>query len=305
MGRDWRDVAREQHGVVHREQLLDCGLTSHMIRKRVARAELVTVLPSTYRVGGVPDSWHARLMAGQLWGGDCFISHRAAGAIWGLDGFEHQQLVELSTYSAKRHRDVISHRLDAEDRPAMRTIGGFRVSSLERTLLDVAGVTPRPIVERALEDALRKGLTTLDRLWEDLELDGGTGRKGTGPLRAMLEAHDDSAARTRSVLESKMLRILKGVQEQGLEIDHLVTDGAARYYLDFAYPAMSLGIETHGIRWHFGNERWQRDLERDRRLARLGWEVLYFTWNDVHRNPQTVEEEVRGFLRTRADSALP
>lgn len=185
----------------------------------------------------------------------------------------------------------------------MRTIGGFRVSSLERTLLDISGVAPRPVADRALEDALRKGLTTLDRLWQDLALDGGSGRKGTGPLRAMLEAHDDSTVRTRSVLESKMLRILKRVQEQGLEVDHLVTDGAARYYLDFAYPAASLGIETHGLRWHFGNQRWQRDLERDRHLARLGWEILYFTWNDVHRNPRTVEEEVRGFLRTRANSA--
>lgn len=289
--------------MVHREQLVACGLTGHMIRTRISNGELVPVLPSTYRTGGVPDSWHARLMAGQLWGGECFTSHRSAAALWDLDGLEHQQVVELSTYTAKRHRDIITHRLDPDDRPALRTIGGFRVSSPERTILDISGTEPSRVAARVLEDALRKGLTTLDRLWEDLDLDGGHGRKGTASLRKFLEERDGDSTRTRSALESKMLAILKRIGGEGLAVDHLVVDGSTRYYLDFAYPALMLGIETHGLRWHFGNEKWNRDLQRDRHLARMGWEVLYFTWQDVHREPKRVEEEIRGFLRARAESA--
>ena len=99
-----------------------------------------------------------------------------------------------------------------------------------------------------------------------------------------------------------MLAILMRVQSEDLVSDHPVT--GTNYRLDFAYPALRLGIETHGLRWHFGEERWKRDLRRDRRLAQLGWEILYFSWDDVHLEPGRVEQEVRGFLRERAIRAV-
>jgi very-short-patch-repair endonuclease len=299
----WRRIAEEQYGVIHREQLAAAGLTPAEIRTRIARGDLVSILPSTYLLGGAPQTWEARLMGGELWAGDCFISHRSAAALWNLDGFDHIRVVELSAYSAKRNPRVILHRLRAEDRPALRMIGGFRVSAPERTLLDLAGSSSRETVAGALEDALRRRITTLDRLWETWELDGGPGRKGTSGLRDLLAARDHRSDRLRSRLESKMLALLTSVQSEGLEADYRVSCGGTIYFLDFAYPAFNLAIETLGLRWHFGEEKLKKDLARDRRLSAIGWEVLYYTWDDVHHNPNAVTAEIAAFLRKRQQTA--
>lgn len=302
--RSWRDLAQRQHGVIHREQLTAEGFSAHAIRTRVARGELVDYLPNTFRVGGTPDTWHSRLKAAELWGGDCFVSHRSAAALWELDGFDHQRPVEISTYTAKRHPSVITHRLDQDDRPALRNLGGFRLSVPERTILDLAGISTPTVVALALEDALRRKLTTLDRMWDGWELDGGHGRKGTACLRRLLAERDDRWEKLRSRLEAKMMRILTRVDSTGLEVDFPVIDAASHYRLDFAFPEVRLGVETHGLKWHFGEERWKKDLKRDRHLALLGWEILYYSWDDVHQEPARVEAEVRSFLRARALSRL-
>lgn len=59
---------------------------------------------------------------------------------------------------------------------------------------------------------------------------------------------------------------------------------------------MKLGIEGHSLGWHFGEERWKKDLRRDRRLSVLGWTVLYFVWDDVMLAPRLVEAEVNEAL---------
>lgn len=174
----------------------------------------------------------------------------------------------------------------------------------ERTILDLAGISTPTLVARALEDALRRKLTTLDRMWDGWELDGGHGRKGTACLRRLLAERDGRWEKLRSRLEAKMMRILVRVHSAALESDYPVLDANTEYRLDFAYPAARLGIETHGLKWHFGEERWKKDLKRDRHLALLGWEILYYSWDDVHLEAARVEEEVRSFLHARAVSAL-
>ena len=70
--------------------------------------------------------------------------------------------------------------------------------------------------------------------------------------------------------------------------------------LDFAYPELRLGIETHGYRFHAGRERWQRDIRRENRLKQLGWVVLVYTWDDVVGDEARVVEEVSLALTRRA-----
>ena len=66
------------------------------------------------------------------------------------------------------------------------SIGSIRVTDPTRTLLDLGAVVPPWRVERALDDALRRGLTTLRRLRRRLRADGGPRgrrlRRGGAPL---------------------------------------------------------------------------------------------------------------------------
>ena len=92
-------------------------------------------------------------------------------------------------------------------------------------------------------------------------------------------------------MESKLLSILK--QTPGRPIPNFcVSIGHHKYYLDFAFPEARLGVECHGLRWHFGEERWRRDLARDRHLSLDGWSMLYYVWDDIQFAPETIAEEV-------------
>jgi hypothetical protein len=73
------------------------------------------------------------------------------------------------------------------DCPTRRTIEGIPVTSVERTLLDLAGLVPARTAGLCLDDALRRRLTTLGRLQKALSENGGVGRKGSvspSPLMA-------------------------------------------------------------------------------------------------------------------------
>jgi len=80
----------------------------------------------------------------------------------------------------------------------------------------------------------------------------------------------------------------------------VVSRGRVVARLDFAYPGLKVGIETHGYRWHGGYERWRRDISRENRLKRMGWLILVFTWDDVVGDARRVVLEISDALTQRA-----
>jgi very-short-patch-repair endonuclease len=63
--------------------------------------------------------------------------------------------------------------------------------------------------------------------------------------------------------------------------------------IDFAYPDLLLGVEVGGKGSHTGPAAEERDSRRHNRLTALGWEMLYFAWNDVVKRPDYVLQAVR------------
>lgn len=101
-----------------------------------------------------------------------------------------------------------------------------------------------------------------------------------------------------SELEGRLSRVLRRAGLPTPVAQHEVRTSRGRFVarLDFAYPELRLGIETHGYRWHGGRERWARDLARENRLKRMGWTVLVFTWDEVTGEPERVVGEVADLL---------
>src|SRR3954470_21640887 len=88
------DVARRQHGVVARWQLLDLGIGEYAVRHRLRAGRLHAVFPGVYAVG------HRRLTRRGHWmaaalacGPAAVLSHRTAaalhGVLWPRDGWPH------------------------------------------------------------------------------------------------------------------------------------------------------------------------------------------------------------------------
>lgn len=253
-----------------------------------------------YRLRGSPRTWRSELIAACLWAGpDSFVSHRAAARLYAL--VDDDPPIELALWSGKSRPDVITHRLQPGDRPRLRRLAGFRVASPERTLLDLAAVLPAPAAGRAVDEALRRGLTTLAKLRAILAREGRSGRNGTAALRLLLALRQGLDARAESELERRLASLLRraGLPPPIAQYEVRTRRGPP-IRLDFAYPALKLGIETHGYRWHGGRDRWQRDIRRENRLKRMGWTVFVYTWDDVASDPARVIEEVRGVVMALA-----
>ena len=76
-------LARRQHGVVSRTQLVEAGLGRGAIAHRLKGGRLHRVFPSVYVVGNGLLSVEGRWLAGVLSGGpDAVLSHRSAAALW-------------------------------------------------------------------------------------------------------------------------------------------------------------------------------------------------------------------------------
>ena len=232
-------------------------------------------------------------MAVVLHGGSTALaSHRSAGLLWRLDGLE-QDAIEVSIQAGRSIKGALVHRRRPTDNPAVVAKDGIPTTGIERTLLDLCAVVSKRRAALAMEDALRRGATTLAKLRELL----ATPRAGTRSLRELLEARDDRDASVESRLEAALLRLLRDHDLPLPEQQYRVISGDDLIgRLDFAYPDLRLGIETDGYRWHSGVESWKRDLRRENRLKLLGWTVLRFSWWDVHERPELVASEIRAAL---------
>lgn len=99
-------IAVGQLGLVTLGQLRELKVTRHQRERLLATKQIVRVAHDVYRLGGVPFTWQARIAAAQLaLGSDAFASHRSAAALYGLDGFDQQRVID----SASRPNDRLGN----------------------------------------------------------------------------------------------------------------------------------------------------------------------------------------------------
>jgi very-short-patch-repair endonuclease len=234
-------------------------------------------------------------MAAVLAGGDTALaSHRAAAQLWELEGI-NDGIIEISAKAGRRIRGAVTHRRGSRDDPHAVLVSAVPTTGVERTLIDLAAVVGPHRTGIALDDALRRGRTSLRDL--HTEIAKYRNRAGLRTLRRLLTERDPSFERAESALESAFLRLI-GRHDLPNPIAQFTVRGPddRKARLDFAYPSVLLGVELDGYRWHSGMERWKNDLRRENHLKLMGWTVLRFTWEDVHDRPESVSAQLREAL---------
>ena len=300
-------LASARYGLVTRSQLIAAGFTDKMIRTRVARGWLEVVHPGVYRVAGTPRSWHQDMLAALLYvGGDAAASHRSAAFHWGLDG-PFNGFVELSEslLLGTRPHGAHVHRSTDLAPEYTTTRRGIPVTKPARTLLDLGAVVRRPILDRAVDDALAKKLVTYEGLLVILDDLGRRGRRGTALLRASL------AERTgvpESVLEAAFQRLVSRSHLPTPEYQYEVHDDTGRFVarVDAAYPDLRIAIELDGAATRVGREALHYDNERQNRLVDCGFLLRRYGWRSVVGAPdKTMGDLDRTIRRRRAELCLP
>lgn len=268
-------------------------MSEYKIRYRRRRGAWRQVFPGVYRLPGVPNSFENDLIAAGLWLGDRghFFGGTAAFVL-GLEGIAKPRAIEVAICRGSGAPGIETHRFAANSHPRTRRVMGLRLPSTELMLLECAATLPVKSVGRAMDDALRRRMTSVARLRAFVADNAAKGRGGSRVMRLLVAGRDPDDERVRSSLETRMLRILRKIEGLLFLPDHPIQVGGRRYVIDFFLPAPSIGIECHSRKWH-GVERSNGDIRRHRRLAGAGIELLYFDWDDVTFTPDETEQEIR------------
>jgi very-short-patch-repair endonuclease len=263
---------------------------------------IVAMFPGVYRPAAVPPTPMLWLRAAVLAGGpQAHASHRSAA--WMLDwpgGRGDLCEIVVPHDHRPRLRGVTVHRTYRLPDAHRRVVDGLPVTSVDRTLADLGAVVRPDVVQAAVETAVVRRLTTVDRLWELIDDHGRKGRNGIGALRLALEEWMLSERPPDSVLEIAFARLVKREGLPEPDYQRWVEVGGRRYRIDAAWPDQMLAVEVDGWETRKTYRAFQSDTDRQNAITLAGWQFIRFTWTDVVRRPAYVARQIAealGLLR--------
>jgi very-short-patch-repair endonuclease len=284
-------VAASQWGVVGAGQLRRCGMSRSMVSRRLKEGRLLRLHRGVYAFGHDRLRPEGLLLAAVLACGDrAVLSHRAAADRWGLLPSARASIdvtVEGGGGRPRRpgiHVHVARH-LDPRD---VTVRDGIPLTTVARTLVDLAATCPARQAERALEQAYVQRLLAPGSIEEALARAHG---RPTRPLRELL-AKRRPVSITRNQLEEAFLAIARAA---GLP-DPEVNVPLHGYEADFLFRDRRLVIETDGFGAHGTKRAFEHDRERDVELALKGFDVHRFTHDQVILEPARTGERLRRLL---------
>jgi Transcriptional regulator, AbiEi antitoxin/Protein of unknown function (DUF559) len=282
----WR-LARRQHGLVTRADLIGLGFTRKGIEQRLATGRLHPVARGVYAVGWPQLTRERRWMAAVLaCGAGANLSHRSAGALWKI-ATERGSRVDVSSRLRRRHRrDWIRARTRPTLRPEdLTTRSGIPVTTPVRTLLDLAAeLGPLPL-ERAVNEADKRNL--IDPVALRAALAGYSGEPGVRALRKLLDR--DTFQLSDSDLEI-LFRPIAAAAGLPPPLGKRIVNG---FEVDFHWPDLSLVVETDGLLYHRTPSAQARDRIRDQTHTASGLTTLRFTHRQVKYEPAYVTETLK------------
>jgi len=201
-------LATRQHGVVTRWQLASLGFGVKAIEAALGEGRLSQVHEEVFAVGHTRVSqrgqWWAAVLA---YGPDAVLSHQSGAVLWELRRRRRGPIhvtAALGRQGVRRRRGIWIHRckLRAEETTVHE---GIRVTTVGRTLFDLAEVAPYEEVKKAAEAADRRNLLRLRELEEVCER--GNGRRALRPVHRLL-VELGAPAEGRSPLEIRFAKFL-------------------------------------------------------------------------------------------------
>ncbi len=191
------------------------------------------------------------------------------------------------------------HRGKRLDRADRAELDGIPITTVARTLIDMAGRLEDHRLLAVTEDLIRRDLVAPDRLRARLHALRASGRPGGGRLEALLDQRGDGRP-LESALEALAWPIIR---RSGVPLparQHWVTTTRGRYRLDFAWPGLKVALECEGWSHHGGRAAWGKDRARLAELVAAGWRILPITWEICRGNPGQVVEWIRMTLANAA-----
>jgi predicted transcriptional regulator of viral defense system len=288
------ELAERQHGVIARRQLLRLGFTRDEIDYRVGIGRLYVVHRGVYAVGHKRITLDGRRMAAVLaCGNEAVLSHRDAGAAHGIRQC-NRRVFEVTVPRKQRARPGIqlhAARLPADE---VTTVRAIPVTTVPRTLLDLAAVRPRREIEMAMKEA------EVARLVDHVSLPQLIARhprhRGTATVRSILESLKAGDEITKEQLVSLFLGLIDRAGLPRPRLNVWIAIGERSYECDCVWRESKVMVELDGYAVHGTRQRFETDRERDRVLQGRKWRVIRVTWRQLHDDPDDVARDLGALL---------
>ena len=303
-------LAREQAGVVSREQVLAFGLSRNVLDRLLRADSWRHLAVGMYLTAPVEPSWEALSWAGVLIGGNrARLGPESSGYLHRLVAAP-PRILDVLVPADRRVRVAGPWRFIRE-MPGVRSDRSSGAPSRllpATTALDLANSRRPGEVVGLITQVTQKRLTTPDRILTELA------QRRVHQHRALIEGVlEDVQEGVESALEYRYLH--------EVERPHGLPKGKRQlrrvefgYRIDVDYELFGLLVELDGLLGHEGLGRF-RDMDRDNRHALIGALTLRYGWFDVADRPCGVAWQVyralvqRGytgpFRRCRQCTAVP
>ncbi|MFO8075626.1 MAG: type IV toxin-antitoxin system AbiEi family antitoxin domain-containing protein [Egibacteraceae bacterium] len=297
-----RKAAAGQDGQFATAQARELGVSRSALRTLRERGEIVGLRRGVWRFRAASGEPAPEMTAYLACWPDGVVSHESAARLHGLEVCEAAAAVHVTVPHARRRAPAgvivhLSRRLPSADVLADR---GLRLTSLARTLCDLAATGPAGQTLRLLDAAVALGAAPKWIHQRASELTAG--RPGVATLRA---ATDPGGAPVfRSWLERTLAELVATAGLPAPEWNVEVEDAAGRIgIVDALWREAGVIAEAEGLRFHTSAEARRRDAERFNRLAAAGYTARRFTWHDVVDEPERVVATLAEALRDAADAS--
>jgi hypothetical protein len=256
-----------------------------------------------YRLAGIPEYQDQMYLAAVLYGGtDALLGGEPAGFKWGLSTCRALKPHIITTRNVRDPQIRIVRRARPPAPVDYSRVDSIPLTSPTRTLIDLASLVSPARLQHALDSALRKRLTTPDRILQRMDSIPRRGWKGIATLQTFV---DEAILKPtpHSWLERKFLALLHlaGFSEPVRQF--AVDIGWERpIHIDFAFPDFLIGIETDGYEPHASRKQWELDRRRDAALVLRGWLILRFSYDDIVNRPDYVLATLREAMDRRRAS---
>lgn len=285
-------IAAGQHGVVTRSQLLSADISEFVIEHRIERGRLMRVHRGVYRVVPQLSPWGRWMAACLACGPGTVVSHGTAAALWDLLPGPPQKSVDVTVIGRRcRHPGIRAHRTSTLGPGETTRRAGVPVTTVARTVLDLAARGPTRTAERSLARALDQGLTSRTAVAALTER--YPGRVGVRRVRTLLA--DGTPCLTRSEAEERFLALVRSAR-----LDPPTTNTqVGGFEVDFYWRNERLAVEIDGLAFHGSAPAFERDRWRDQVLAARGVAVVRVTWRQLVEEPTAVAVRIAQALARR------
>jgi very-short-patch-repair endonuclease len=276
---------------VTRAQLAAVGLGSNGVAEWIRTKRIVRLHRGVYAYG------HDRLTRQGYWlaavltcGPGAALSHASGAAL-----LEMRQtssgVIDVTVPSRAgriRRRGIRIHRSGRLGADEVTTKDGIPVTTVARTLLDLADVLDLQALRRAVTEAEYRHLFDLTTL--NAVVESNPGRRTRKLMTAVMERR---AHRTQSPLEERFLRFKDryGVEEpeSGVWIEG--------YEIDFFWRRVGLAVELDGLNEHGTREAVSSDRKKDRVLWRAGIRTMRLTGDALDAEDEVLADLVQAGVR--------